>query len=145
LAKGSGLVTIDRNPYFRLLGVRSCGGSNTTAVQVQQRSTQNFSTNGYLIGTRGARMISQQQDEREALSLEEDSVHRVYEIIASHFSETRYKVSNLLRKTNMKQPWPLVEKFLKEQPAGSVGLDVGCGNGKYMNINPEIFIIGSDR
>jgi len=73
------------------------------------------------------------EDEKEALSLESRSVHRVYEVIASHFSETRYK------------PWPLVEKFLKDLPPGSVGLDVGCGNGKYLGINPEIFIIGSDR
>jgi tRNA (uracil-5-)-methyltransferase TRM9 len=72
-------------------------------------------------------------DEQEALSLESRSVHRVYDVIASHFSETRYK------------PWPLVENFLKDLPPGSVGLDVGCGNGKYLGINPEIFIIGSDR
>ena len=26
-----------------------------------------------------------------------------------------------------------------------VVLDVGCGNGKYLNINPDIFVIGSDR
>jgi hypothetical protein len=30
-------------------------------------------------------------------------------------------------------------------PPGSVGLDVGCGNGKYLGVNPEIFMIGSDR
>jgi tRNA (uracil-5-)-methyltransferase TRM9 len=73
------------------------------------------------------------EDEQKALSLESRSVHRVYDVIASHFSETRYK------------PWPLVEKFLKELSPGSVGLDVGCGNGKYLGINQEIFIIGSDR
>jgi hypothetical protein len=44
------------------------------------------------LGQKGARMTSEQVDDREALSLEKDSVHRVYEIIASHFSETRYKV-----------------------------------------------------
>jgi hypothetical protein len=49
-------------------------------------------------------MISEQQDEREALSLEEDSVHRVYEIIASHFSETRYKVLLILTKLTIKSP-----------------------------------------
>ena len=32
------------------------------------------------------------EDEKEALSLENESVHRVYDIIASHFSDTRYKV-----------------------------------------------------
>lgn len=69
----------------------------------------------------------------EAIQKEEQHVHQVYQEIASHFSNTRYK------------PWPIVERYLKEQTAGSVGLDIGCGNGKYMNINKDILIIGSDR
>lgn len=28
---------------------------------------------------------------------------------------------------------------------GSVGLDIGCGNGKYLAVNPNIFIVASDR
>ena len=43
------------------------------------------------------------------------------------------------------QPWPIVERFLKELPPGSVGLDVGCGNGKYLSVNSNIFIVASDR
>ena len=64
---------------------------------------------------------------------EETHVHQVYEQIASHFSATRFK------------PWPLVERFLKEQPDGAIGLDVGCGNGKHLTLNKNIFIVGSDR
>ncbi|KAJ3127187.1 tRNA methyltransferase, has a role in tRNA modification [Nowakowskiella sp. JEL0407] len=64
---------------------------------------------------------------------EELHVHEVYDAIAKHFSSTRYK------------PWPVIEKFLKEQPNGSVGADVGCGNGKYLGVNPELLILGSDR
>lgn len=64
---------------------------------------------------------------------EEDHVHQVYEQIASHFSSTRYK------------PWPIVEQFLKGLPHGSIGLDVGCGNGKYLTVNPNVFIVASDR
>ncbi|KAI8069141.1 S-adenosyl-L-methionine-dependent methyltransferase [Gongronella butleri] len=64
---------------------------------------------------------------------EEQHVHQVYETIAEHFSDTRYK------------PWPVVETFLNGLPLGSVGADVGCGNGKYMMVNPNIFISGSDR
>lgn len=64
---------------------------------------------------------------------EEEYVHKVYNEIAGHFSETRYK------------PWPIVTKFLQEQAVGSVGIDVGCGNGKYLDVNPNIFILGSDR
>lgn len=64
---------------------------------------------------------------------ERQHVHDVYERIASHFSSTRYK------------PWPIIERFLKALPDGSVGLDVGCGNGKYLAVNSNIFIVGSDR
>ena len=60
-------------------------------------------------------------------------VHSVYESIAPHFSQTRYK------------PWPLVTQFLRSLAPGSVGLDVGCGNGKYLGVNREVYIIGSDR
>lgn len=30
-------------------------------------------------------------------------------------------------------------------PSGSLGLDIGCGNGKNLDVNPDVFIIGSDR
>jgi tRNA (uracil-5-)-methyltransferase TRM9 len=43
------------------------------------------------------------------------------------------------------QPWPIVERFLKDLPNGSIGLDIGCGNGKYLTVNPRIFIVASDR
>ncbi|KAJ4985973.1 tRNA (Uracil-5-)-methyltransferase TRM9 [Stagonosporopsis vannaccii] len=66
-------------------------------------------------------------------SYEEEHVHEVYEQIASHFSSTRYK------------PWPIVERFLKEQPNGAIGADIGCGNGKYLAVNKDVFIVGSDR
>ncbi|KAL1955679.1 hypothetical protein VTO42DRAFT_8224 [Malbranchea cinnamomea] len=72
-------------------------------------------------------------DDRAGEAYEEEHVHQVYQQIAHHFSSTRYK------------PWPIVERFLRDLPAGSVGLDVGCGNGKYLTVNPEIFIIASDR
>lgn len=64
---------------------------------------------------------------------ESEYVHEVYEQIASHFSETRYK------------PWPIVEAFLKNLPTGAIGLDIGCGNGKYLQVNRNVFIVGSDR
>ena len=34
---------------------------------------------------------------------------------------------------------------MKELPNGSVGVDVGCGNGKYLAVNPNVYIVGSDR
>lgn len=64
---------------------------------------------------------------------EQEHVHTVYNEIASHFSQTRYK------------PWPIVEKFLKSRSDYSIGIDVGCGNGKYLGINDKLFMIGTDR
>ncbi|KAL7274498.1 tRNA methyltransferase, has a role in tRNA modification [Rhizina undulata] len=71
--------------------------------------------------------------EENSEQYEAEHVHRVYEQIAPHFSATRFK------------PWPIVERFLRSLPIGSVGLDVGCGNGKYLTVNPNVFIVGSDR
>ena len=64
---------------------------------------------------------------------EHQNVHTVYEAIAPHFSRTRYK------------PWPVVDCFLRSRAPGSVGLDVGCGNGKYLGVNPDVVMVGSDR
>ncbi|GAB6023936.1 Alkylated DNA repair protein alkB 8 [Chamberlinius hualienensis] len=69
----------------------------------------------------------------EPAKLENSHVHQVYEKIADHFSSTRYK------------PWPKIADFLDALPCGSLMLDIGCGNGKYLGINPNIFKIGCDR
>ncbi|EER02708.1 hypothetical protein Pmar_PMAR025730, partial [Perkinsus marinus ATCC 50983] len=47
-------------------------------------------------------------------------VFKVYDQIAHHFSHTRYK------------RWPKVWKFVTNFPVGSIVIDVGCGNGKYL-------------
>lgn len=64
---------------------------------------------------------------------EETHVHDVYEAIAPHFSATRHK------------PWPFVSSFLASQPPGSIGLDIGCGNGKNMGVNRDVVMLGCDR
>ncbi|KAK5949789.1 tRNA methyltransferase, has a role in tRNA modification [Knufia fluminis] len=64
---------------------------------------------------------------------EQANVHDVYNKIASHFSSTRFK------------PWPVIDEFLRGLPAGSIGLDIGCGNGKYLTVNKDIYIVASDR
>ncbi|KAI8634138.1 S-adenosyl-L-methionine-dependent methyltransferase [Xylariaceae sp. FL1651] len=67
---------------------------------------------------------------------EQEHVHSVYESIAGHFSSTRYK------------PWPFIASFLQARVVpGSVGLDVGCGNGKYLGVRTggDVHIMGSDR
>jgi tRNA (uracil-5-)-methyltransferase TRM9 len=67
-----------------------------------------------------------------AVQQESEFVHDVYNEIAQHFSQTRYK------------PWPIVGDFLETRPRHSLGVDVGCGNGKYLAINDSLYIIGSD-
>ncbi|KAF9274388.1 tRNA methyltransferase, has a role in tRNA modification [Mortierella alpina] len=74
----------------------------------------------------------QAQVDMTAAQKEQEYVHNVYQVIAPHFSATRYK------------PWPVVEEFLKTMPSGCVGADVGCGNGKYIGVNPKLFMVGSD-
>ncbi|XP_055971075.1 alkylated DNA repair protein alkB homolog 8 [Sorex fumeus] len=73
------------------------------------------------------------ESDKEAFQLERDHVHRVYEEIAGHFSSTRHT------------PWPRIVEFLKALPAGSLVADIGCGNGKYLGLNAELFMIGCDR
>lgn len=69
----------------------------------------------------------------DPVNQENSFVHDVYNEIAPHFSQTRYK------------PWPIVEKFLQSQKDYTIGLDVGCGNGKYLAVNKKLYMIGTDR
>lgn len=65
--------------------------------------------------------------ENMAVELEKMHVHNVYDTIADHFSDTRHK------------PWPNVLNFVQSLEMGSVLVDVGCGNGKYLGHNKSIF------
>lgn len=65
----------------------------------------------------------------DAAHLEEEYVHRVYNAIASHFSGTRHS------------PWPRVCHFLNSLSPGSLLADVGCGNGKYLGVNPQLVAV----
>ncbi|KFV73056.1 Alkylated DNA repair protein alkB 8, partial [Dryobates pubescens] len=71
--------------------------------------------------------------EMEASKLEQEHVHKVYEEIATHFSSTRHS------------PWPQIVDFLRSLPKGSIVADVGCGNGKYLGINKDLYMVGCDR
>ncbi|XP_064637725.1 uncharacterized protein LOC135493960 [Lineus longissimus] len=68
-----------------------------------------------------------------SLALEQKYVYKVYDSIAPYFSHTRHKA------------WPKVAEFLENLPAGSLVADVGCGNGRYFDVNKSIFKFGSDR
>ncbi|KAH9488168.1 Alkylated DNA repair protein alkB 8 [Bulinus truncatus] len=73
----------------------------------------------------------------EALELEKQHVHQVYDDIAKHFSGTRYSGTRY-------KPWPKVVDFIMSQLPLSLLLDVRCGNGKCLGVSKEIFEIGSD-
>lgn len=63
--------------------------------------------------------------------IEQNFVKHTYDHIASDFSSTRYK------------KWPKVESFIKDLPQKTFLLDVGCGNGKYLDC-PSGFSLGCD-
>lgn len=69
----------------------------------------------------------------KAAELELENVHNVYNQIGNHFSETRHS------------PWPHVEEFIQSLGSGSILCDIGCGNGKYLKSNSNIYKIGCDR
>ncbi|XP_078513159.1 tRNA (carboxymethyluridine(34)-5-O)-methyltransferase ALKBH8 isoform X2 [Lissotriton helveticus] len=69
----------------------------------------------------------------DASKLEQEYVHQVYEEIAGHFSSTRHT------------PWPKIVHFLKGLPKGSLVADIGCGNGKYLGLVKELYMVGCDR
>ena len=39
----------------------------------------------------------------------------------------------------------MIVEFLNSLPDGSLVADVGCGNGKYLGVNPNLNMIGTDR
>lgn len=63
--------------------------------------------------------------------LERKYVLESYDIIAEHFSHSRFAI------------WPKVRHFLNNLEENSIVFDVGCGNGKYLSINQN-FLLGSD-
>ncbi|XP_011155701.2 alkylated DNA repair protein alkB homolog 8 [Solenopsis invicta] len=71
-------------------------------------------------------------DAEAASGLENSYVHKVYEEISNHFSETRHK------------RWPNVTKFLEGLEEGTLLLDVGCGNGKYLCGDQNVYKMGCD-
>lgn len=86
--------------------------------------------NGWII-------IMSEACEREArsLALEKAYVHQVYQQISNASDSLPDKG----------RAWPRVKQFLSDLEPGSLVCDVGCGNGKYLDVNPSVFEIGADR
>ncbi|KAH7321101.1 S-adenosyl-L-methionine-dependent methyltransferase [Stachybotrys elegans] len=121
---------------------RHVASHETTAVTARSADDASNLVAGVGPAAAGASSPQQQQQQQEkeeenpvassAEAYEATHVHAVYEAIAPHFSSTRYK------------PWPRVRTFLLDQLPGTIGLDVGCGNGKYLHVNPAVHLLGSD-
>ena len=71
-----------------------------------------------------------QQLEPEQFEIE--NVQKVYNVIAKHFSNTRHC------------KWPGVVQYINGLDSGSTILDIGCGNGKYMDTRTDCKFIGTD-
>ena len=41
--------------------------------------------------------------------------------------------------------WPKVDQFLQKLEPNSFVADIGCGEGKYLNLNNRVFMLGCDR
>ncbi len=64
--------------------------------------------------------------------MESVNVQNVYQQIASHFSDTRYKI------------WRGVQEFLSKLIPNTLVADIGCGNGKNMLFRKDMEYIASD-
>ncbi len=73
-----------------------------------------------------AKILESNLNSKVATDMEKQHVYDVYEKIAPHFSNTRYK------------PWPRIAQFLDSLEIGSIVADIGCGNGKYLGVNKDI-------
>ena len=104
------------------LTLRECTSEPCTCAHPSQCDSQNYGKPNYKVDS-----------EIEAARVEEKYVSSVYEEIAGHFSSTRHT------------PWPGVVKFINSLPAHSIVLDVGCGNGKYLGVRPDVCLIGNDN
>lgn len=123
--KTDGHLTVEKRELrisftFRKLKIpRSCSCDSPSLCDVKKESSESS--------------LVLEVSENLAARLEIENVHKVYNEIGTHFSETRHS------------PWPNVESFIKNLVDGSILLDVGCGNGKYLGVNNSILKFGCDR
>ena len=86
-------------------------------------------------------------DEKYWTNLENLFVHYVYDEISpckedDNDEDNSIKSSN--NNNNNNRAWKKVKNFINELEPNSLLLDVGCGNGKYLEINNSIYTVGCD-
>jgi alkylated DNA repair protein alkB family protein 8 len=87
-------------------------------------------TNTAAAASDGEPEMTMPRNELEASEFEKSYVHTVYNKISDHFSSTRHT------------PWPGVVNFIQSMSQHARMLDVGCGNGKYLNLRNDLFPVG---
>ena len=65
--------------------------------------------------------------------LEQTNVKDIYNKIAKHFDKTRYSI------------WDIPNQFINGIKSGSICLDLGCGNGKYLGVRDDITFYALDN
>ena len=69
----------------------------------------------------------------DPVTFEHNNVTLIYSKIANHFNHTRYHT------------WPKIQEFVYMLPTNSTIYDIGCGNGRNMNIRDDCKFIGCDN
>ncbi|KAK8094520.1 S-adenosyl-L-methionine-dependent methyltransferase [Apiospora hydei] len=134
-ASGNGMqppITATAATAAAIVPVPPSGQNDSTTATATSKGSSSLTANAAAAPPSTAASLAPSSS-AEAASYEATHVHAVYESIAPHFSATRYK------------PWPVIADFLSSLSPGSVGFDVGCGNGKYLGVNPGVHMLGSDR
>ena len=67
------------------------------------------------------------------MEFENKYVYQPYREIASHFTATRVYT------------WPKIEEFIKSLHSGTTIYDIGCGNGRNLNLRDDCRFIGCDN
>jgi len=77
-------------------------------------------------------MRSAFEENKKKIKFEKENVHFIYDKIASHFNVTRIYSSKK------------IIEYINKLENGSIICDVGCGNGRNLNLRKDCFCIGVD-
>ena len=85
-------------------------------------------------------------DEKYWKNLENLFVHYVYDEISPFYDDDEFCDKNSTKTVinNNNTAWKKVKNFLLELEPNSLVADIGCGNGKYLQLNQSVYTVGCD-